>query len=812
MGKDSSESPLEQDLEKLVREINHLAEDSRARESVSEHIAYQVKVLETLRETDAKMEELFFNARQSLDQHYKTVVEYWMRRYEAELTKRRELQATRSWRWTALFRKFGKKIKSLAGAEPEQEPAVDDGIAGMPEVVAMLDYVVERQEATPPPTIPDSRIFWDSPEWVVSPWSGGRVFFKGRVQDPCKGPPTAVEFQFNGVRHAARTFESKQTNTIGFEGVLELGQGLNQMQVIGLWPDGKEAHVGQRYLYFEGKQPGRLGTLDEGYLHFIQEVEPSLIAPPETASNARPMDSEGRPLFSILTPVFDPPIWAFEETVESVFRQLYQDWEWIIVNDASKNPALVEKLNNLSLRDERIRVIHREQNGHIARASNTGLAEATGDFVVLLDHDDLLQPEALSWFAAEIAEHPNLKMIYSDEDTLSESGKRYNPHLKPDYNPDLFLAHNTITHLAAFRRDRLTSMGGFRHQFVGAQDYDLMLRYLEGVKTEEVRHIPLVLYHWRSLEASTSRDIGAKPYAVESGRLALKEHISGLGFKVEVKALPQGGFYQVEWRHEKDLPPCVIQLDWPDEFPEEELWIQWLDGFGKGINELPNGSFVLSKPLPEEQGHLRRVLADWIQEAGVNWRDFQGSGANGISENMTGEEEDRTSSVHYIWSMRMGLVPSLHAYKELLGWLQLGGVGAVGGRSIDVLSGLVSGGLAVTCLESGPVDISKGNDPGDPGFFCRFICPQTVSVLTYNHILFRVETMAQLEVKAGFYASRDQAFRLLWTPHASLPDYHSPNPLRQENSGYSNDAMWPRCVIPSPRHFLWRQDYANFLK
>src|SRR5262249_7371382 len=154
--------------------------------------------------------------------------------------------------------------------------------------------------------------------------------------------------------------------------------------------------------------------------------------------------------------------------------------------------------------DLRIKVVYREKNGHISAASNSALELATGDFVTFLDHDDELAEHALYMVAVELNAHPDAALIYSDEDKLDEVGRRYNPYFKPDWNPDLLLAQNFVSHLCVCRTSLVREVGGFREDYEGAQDWDLILRLSERIPSTRISHIPSILYHWRTTPGSTA--------------------------------------------------------------------------------------------------------------------------------------------------------------------------------------------------------------------------------------------------------------------------------------------------------------------
>ena len=243
-----------------------------------------------------------------------------------------------------------------------------------------------------------------------------------------------------------------------------------------------------------------------------------------------------QPCISIITPVFNTPAEWLTECVESVLNQIYEKWELILVDDASTNPETLRLLPELAARDARILLAKDPERGGISAASNYGLSMAQGDWVAFLDHDDILEPDALFQNVKWLQDHPDADLIYSDEDKLTEQGFD-TPIFKPDWSPDYFLSCNYVCHLTLVRRELVREVGGFRSQFDGAQDYDLFLRIIE--RTDRIHHIARVLYHWRRSPASTADNIRRKPGSLNTGRQALEAHLAR-------RHLP--GHVTVDWR------------------------------------------------------------------------------------------------------------------------------------------------------------------------------------------------------------------------------------------------------------------------
>ncbi len=231
-----------------------------------------------------------------------------------------------------------------------------------------------------------------------------------------------------------------------------------------------------------------------------------------------------RPRISILVPLCNTPARLLHRVIASVQAQTYARWELCGADDASDAPGVLAIVRAAAAADPRIRVAARPTRGHIAAATNSALALATGDFVALLDHDDELHPEALARVVQTLNRHPAADLLYTDEDKIDDAGRRFEPIFKPDWNRTMFLAFNLINHLGVYRKAVVDRLGGFREGFDGSQDYDLALRVIDNIKEQNIIHIPEVLYHWRATAGSVAGDLGAKTYAFTAARRAIVEH------------------------------------------------------------------------------------------------------------------------------------------------------------------------------------------------------------------------------------------------------------------------------------------------
>lgn len=262
--------------------------------------------------------------------------------------------------------------------------------------------------------------------------------------------------------------------------------------------------------------------------------------------SARAKKLSKRPLISVIMPTYNPELPWLIEAIESVRSQVYRKWELCIADDASTNPVVRGILEHYARLDPRIKVTVRPENGHISAASNSALELATGEWIALLDHDDVLRENALFWVADAINEVKDVRLLYSDEDKLGETGERQDPHFKSDWNPDLFHSYNMICHLGVYDAALVRAVGGFRLGMEGSQDYDLALRCVERLESHQIHHIPRVLYSWRAHPQSTASSGEAKPYAELAGKRALDEHFERRGMQAHVE-LTDHGVYRARY-------------------------------------------------------------------------------------------------------------------------------------------------------------------------------------------------------------------------------------------------------------------------
>ena len=297
---------------------------------------------------------------------------------------------------------------------------------------------------------------------------------------------------------------------------------------------------------------------DEKYADWVLAFD-TLDADDRAAIATRIAAMDRRPTISVIVPLYNTPERLLRRCIDSVRAQLWPHWELCLADDASTARHVRTICERYAREDKRIHFTRREENGHIAAASNTALGLAGGEFVALLDHDDELASHALYMVAEALNERPDLDLIFSDEDKIDDTGTRREPWFKSDWNYDLMLSQNAVVHLAVFRRRLVEEAGGFRSGFDGSQDYDLTLRVAERTTPERICHIPFVLYHWRAIPGSVALDVGEKQYPYAAAARVLEQHLERTGRTgARVERQDHAGFYRVQWPLPADPPRVAI--------------------------------------------------------------------------------------------------------------------------------------------------------------------------------------------------------------------------------------------------------------
>lgn len=257
---------------------------------------------------------------------------------------------------------------------------------------------------------------------------------------------------------------------------------------------------------------------------------------------------EQKVVISVVVPIFRTPEPFLRQMIESVINQTYPFWELCIADGSGNTEKTRSVVEEYVKKDNRILYQVLQENLGIADNTNTAMNMASGDYIALFDHDDLLEPDALFEIAeAAMKSQGNADVLYTDEDKVAADLSEYfQPHFKPDFSPDLLRSNNYICHLFVVKRLLAVSVGGQRKEFDGAQDYDFILRCCEQAKS--IVHIPKILYHWRVHKASTADNPASKRYAFEAGKRAIEAHLKRMKVTGTVSATKDLGFYRVKYK------------------------------------------------------------------------------------------------------------------------------------------------------------------------------------------------------------------------------------------------------------------------
>ncbi|CAN5371695.1 N/A [soil metagenome] len=523
------------------------------------------------------------------------------------------------------------------------------------------------------------------------------------------------------------------------------------------------------------------GVDRHGYAHWIAAFEPPASSYGAIAASQR--EWAQRPLISIVMPVWNPPSDVFIAALESIRAQVYPHWELCIADDASDKPHVRELIERFGALDSRIKVEFRQHNGHIVAASNSALVLATGQYVALMDHDDLLHPLALHYIAEAIDRNPEAAIVFSDEDKLDAAGRRHSPYFKCEFNYELFLSQNMVSHLGVYRRDLVTLVGGFREETRGSQDHDLALRVLERIELRRIVHVPRVLYHWRAIAGSTARGSDEKPYAVAAARRAIADHLRRIGVQAEVLPAAESA----QWSR--------VRHALPDPLPHVTIVVTARErsaGFVRCVESIfrctAHRAFdvvvVDAAGLdPADVSRLRSVSADRLRILKVD------AGANHSTMNNLAVA---LADGDFVCLLDSAVEATSDSWLgELLSFAALPDVGVVGARLWSPDQRLIRGGMVLGLRGiAGTAHLALRR--GDGGYFGRAILHQQMSAVSASGLVVRKSVWVAVGgLDEALDAFNDVDFclrtaraghRTIWTPFAELVCHDHPTGHRTEAS------------------------------
>jgi GT2 family glycosyltransferase len=492
------------------------------------------------------------------------------------------------------------------------------------------------------------------------------------------------------------------------------------------------------------------------------------------------------PVISVVMPVYEPSEQFLREAIASVKAQLYPYWELCICDDASPSEYVARVIRDEARGDPRIRWVRREVNGHICAATNDALALATGDYVALMDHDDLLPRHALYSVAVELVAHPEVDMLFTDEDRISDDGRRHTPYFKPGWNPELLLAQNFVCHLGVYRRSLMHRIGGLRVGFEGSQDHDLALRASAAAGAGHVKHLPGIFYHWRLSENQASQSFSQSQMdrCLEASRLAITEHLNARGdshgagaFVGPCPAVPI--WSRVHWPLPPSPPKVSIIVPTRD-------YHQLLAGCAEGIlnrTDYPSIELIIAdndSVEPETLALFERLSADPRVRIFPCPGPFNYSAINNAAV--------RASSGEIIVLLNNDIeIIGADWLKELVSIAIRPEVGAVGAKLLYASGAVQHAGvvLGIGRFDDGPGvagHFAIGEDGREPGYFGQNVLTRDLSAVTAACIAIRrdvfemVGGLDERNLAVAFndvdfcIRVREKGLRIIWTPYAEM--YH----------------------------------------
>jgi O-antigen biosynthesis protein len=480
------------------------------------------------------------------------------------------------------------------------------------------------------------------------------------------------------------------------------------------------------------------------------------------------------PKFSILMPVYNSPTQYLREAIDSILRQLYADWELCVVDDASTDPEIRKIIKEYADRDGRIRPKYRDVNGGISACSKSAFDLASGDWVVLMDQDDTLSEHALYLVAELINRHHDAAIIYSDEDHITSSGRRYEPYFKPDWDYDLFIGQNYINHLSVYRAELVGQAGGFREGYDGSQDWDLTLRVLEVAGENRVHHIPSILYHWRQTSQTFSSTSIAT--ALDSARRAIMEHFQRTGKPAEVTAAGQSSYLRVRWKLPSQRPLASVIIPTKD---RGDLLRTCVNGLINRTDYQPLEIILV------DNGSSNQNACALLEELGSrpNVKIVENKEPFNFSRLTNLGVAASTGDVCILLNNDIDVINSDWA-TEMIGVALRPEVGAVGAKLYYPTDQVQHGGVV---LGLGGVAGHKHRYAArsDSGYFGQLKLTHTVSCVTAACLVLRRNVYDEV----GGFNERDLAvafndvdfciriraagYKVIWTPHAELYHYES---------------------------------------
>lgn len=470
-----------------------------------------------------------------------------------------------------------------------------------------------------------------------------------------------------------------------------------------------------------------------------------------------------KPLISIITPVFDPPVDVLRELIESVLDQTYPYFE-LCLGNFGRSDMVKRLLDEYAERDPRVKVYGFKENLGISGNSDLLLERATGEFVALLDHDDTLSPDAL-YENAKLLDQGDYDFIYSDKDMIDEQGNRYEPLFKADFSPETMLNANYFTHLNVMRTSVVRGVGGWDSKADGAQDWDLFLKIMNA--TDKFAHIPKVFYHWRVIETSTAHSIDTKPYALAGQRYAVQKYLDAKGIKA--KPYHKQTELLLDWQEQVIDPSPLVLIH----FHTLTDTLNLLSGLRR---QLPETSTVVVLSKTHISDHDEKIL----RRRGI--RQFAPYEQNRFAPTLNGllqKYEDQHDT--FLFADDRVRIPRSFSYKDFTGWLSIPGVGGVGGKVVGRGSVILDCGAVLSA--SGAAPIFQGNPAYYQSFYGNGEWVRNLHVVSRDFFGFNQRALKTIQIKdswsdeaslLGLMLQISKNHRLVSTPKTTVIKHENP--------------------------------------
>ena len=536
------------------------------------------------------------------------------------------------------------------------------------------------------------------------------------------------------------------------------------------------------------------------YKKWIKNNEPN----EEELKNQRKTKFKIEPKISIIVPMYNTPCKFFQELVECLIKQTYSNWE-LCLADGSKNQD--ENLKKIIRSDNRIKYRFLNENKGISGNTNECIKMATGDYIALFDHDDLLPKFALYEIVKTINENPNVEFIYTDEDKISsDSKKRFEPYFKPDFAIDTLRSGNYICHFSVFKKELMDKLEGERSEYDGAQDFDIILRMTEFVEPQNIIHIPKILYHWRVSKESTAKNSESKPYAYISGEKAVQDHLNRLGIDAKVKRSKYYGLYETIYKI-KGKPKVNIII--PNDDNVEDLK-RCVDSILKRTDyDNYEIDIICQESNKKEVNNFYRKIDNEKKVKIIYYAKKEKLITNNISYGV------KSTDGEYILLLSNKIeIIEKDWLKRMLGICQREDVGIVGAKLLNPKYNTVYHAGIVLGMTASNGYIHKNIRDKDFGFFARTIMCQDVSAVTGECLLTKRKVYEELEgVNKNFFykfydidfclRARKKGYLVVYEPLVKMHYYENDkkedNNIKEDEKTFYN--VWKETIEKGDTYF-----------